>query len=198
MRHSFEAHSSSPNFSFTCGIDGCSHSFTTFSAVMSHLNRKHKGVDLDSAAFVASSDDLQQSHSYESQSNQLMETSHEEGSLSQCFSYVPDSRTDHLQRSAAIFLLTLKERYEITQSALNFAVGQVQQMITYAVEDMQTTIKQHLQANDVSVDMLDGLSAPDPFNSLQTEYMQTKYYKEHFDLVASCVYIAIGRLYLLV
>ena len=61
MRHSFEAHSSSPNFSFTCGIEGCSHSFTTFSAVTSHLNRKHKGVDLDSAAFVASCDD-QQSH----------------------------------------------------------------------------------------------------------------------------------------
>lgn len=41
MRHTFEAHSSEPSFSFTCGINGCTSSFKLFSSFSSHLNRKH-------------------------------------------------------------------------------------------------------------------------------------------------------------
>lgn len=55
MRHSFEAHSSSANFTFTCGVDGCPRSFATLSGMMSHLNRKHRGVDLDQVQSLESS-----------------------------------------------------------------------------------------------------------------------------------------------
>ena len=44
-----------------------------------------------------------------------------------------------LERLAALFLLSLKEQFEITHSALNFAVFQVQQMIEFAVEDVRVT-----------------------------------------------------------
>ena len=49
MRHCFEAHSTSPNFFFTCGVHGCPQTFTKLSAMLSHLSRKHSGVDLDTA-----------------------------------------------------------------------------------------------------------------------------------------------------
>ena len=49
MRHSFEAHSSSPNFIFTCRVNGCPQMFSKLSGMMSHLSRKHKGVDLKSS-----------------------------------------------------------------------------------------------------------------------------------------------------
>lgn len=47
------------------------------------------------------------------------------------------SNENRLERSAAFFLISLKERYEITQSALDFAVFQVQQMVAYAVKDIK-------------------------------------------------------------
>lgn len=86
------------------------------------------------------------------------------------------SHVDNLRRSAALFLLTLKEKYKLTQTALNFAVGQVQYMVNFALEDcLQLASTQELPG---------GLSFNiDPFEDLKTEYMQTKFFKENFGLV---------------
>lgn len=188
MRHSFEAHSSSPNFSFACGIDGCPQTFTTFAAITSHLRRRHRGVELESAALASTSSEDQHCQSYESLDMELTEASQEETLPHTSMSI----QADRLQRSAALFLLCLKERYEVTQSAIDFAVGQVQQMIAYTVEDIHSSVKNyllpHLQANDLPAELLDideCFGVPDLFGNLQSEYMQTKFYRENFDLVVS-------------
>ena len=49
-----------------------------------------------------------------------------------------------LQRSAALFLLSAKERFHLTQSALNFVTQQVQQMVSFAVDDIEEAVKKHL------------------------------------------------------
>ena len=41
------------------------------------------------------------------------------------------SNSDRLHRSAVLLLLTAKERYQLTQSALNFIVHRIQQMMSY-------------------------------------------------------------------
>ena len=188
MRHSFEAHSSSPNFSFACGIDGCPQTFKTFSAITSHLRRRHRGTELESAALAPTSSEDQHCQSYESLDMELTEVSQEETLLHASMSI----QVDCLQRSAALFLLCLKERYEVTQTAVDFAVGQVQQMVAYTVEDIQSSVKNclipHLQAKGLPVDLLDideCFGVPDLFCNLQTEYMQTKFYRENFNLVVS-------------
>lgn len=184
MRHSFEAHSSSPNFSYTCGIDGCPQTFTSLSGMLSHLGRKHRGIDLE-AAHIASSEEEEREKDTVSESGHIFDSDlhHEE--------YSPDAviRAGGLQRSAALFLLSLKERYQITQSALDFAVSQVRQMVGFAAEDMKESVEQHLlphlQSSGIEVDLPEILHVPDPFDGLQSEYMQSKYYKENFDLVVS-------------
>ena len=45
MRHTFEAHSNVPGFNFTCGVGGCPQTFKRYSAITSHLRRKHRGTD---------------------------------------------------------------------------------------------------------------------------------------------------------
>ena len=109
MRHSFEAHSSSPNFIFTCGVDGCPQTFTKLSGIMSHLSRKHKGVNLDNSQVES-----EISPTFGS------EECHEEMAVGVQDTAVPEdpneSYENKLERSAALFLLSLKERFEITQS----------------------------------------------------------------------------------
>ena len=88
---------------------------------------------------------------------------------------------DRLQRSAALFLLSAKECFHLTQSALNFVTQQVQQMVSFAIDDIEKVLKKYL--NDCGVMQSTGLDAQfeamrDPFSSLQTEYLQTKYYQE--------------------
>lgn len=41
LRHSFEAHSCDPNFSFTCGFDGYPMTFKTYSSIRAHLTKKY-------------------------------------------------------------------------------------------------------------------------------------------------------------
>lgn len=89
------------------------------------------------------------------------------------------------------FLSSLKERYQITQTALDFAVGQVQQMVTFAVEDIQNAVETCLssyysESLSEMPNVTDCFKMQDPFRNLQNEYMQTKYYRENFDLIVSC------------
>ena len=48
MTHTFQAHSSAPNFSFKCGINGCVQTFHRFSAITLHIRRRHHGFNPDS------------------------------------------------------------------------------------------------------------------------------------------------------
>ena len=47
MKHTFQCHSSAPNFRHSCGISGCIQTFKTFSAICSHIQRRHPCYDLD-------------------------------------------------------------------------------------------------------------------------------------------------------
>ena len=80
-----------------------------------------------------------------SESMDFTESQQEENSPDQSLRSV-----DRLEKSAALFPLSLKEQYEITQSALDFAVLQVRQMVAYAVEDVKESVEaslfSHLQA----------------------------------------------------
>ena len=184
MRHSFEAHSSLPNFLFTCGVNGCLQSFSKLSGMTSHLSRKHKGVDLENAQVES---DISPAIRAED-CNEEMEID-----LPQCATpnvHDESYKEDNLERSAALFLLSMKERFEITQSALDFAVSQVQQMIDFAFENTRESVKNavfpHLQASASSQPLLDideCIITPNPFTNLKSEYLQSKYYQEHFDLV---------------
>lgn len=193
VRHTFETHSNEPNFSVACVVDGCCQTFQRYSSLTSHLLRKHKGKDLE---FEARNSSRFFTSTSESSHECTFEDENETGNIvtedlspqeSDCI-YQPN--VEHLHRSAGLFLLSIKERYQLTQAAVDFALGQVREMISLAVDDahkvMESTLKEYsITIPDVS-DQLETLR--DPFASFSTEYMQTKYYREHFGLVVSYVY----------
>jgi hypothetical protein len=81
---------------------------------------------------------------------------------------------------AGKFLLMLKERHNMTQTAISFAIDSVKKLITCASNDVMATAS----ATGVNIDS----ENIDPFHGLETEYFQTKYYKEHLGLVVSSSY----------
>ena len=93
----------------------------------------------------------------------------------------------HLKKSAGLFLLSLKERYQLTQTAVDFAISQVQQMVSFAVDDFYQILLSLLREQDINMpDISERLSIlRQPFAFLETEYMQLKYYKEAFGLIVS-------------
>lgn len=67
-----------------------------------------------------------------------------------------------LQRTAALFLLTLKEKFKLTQTAVDFAMSSVKTMMDLVASN-----------------------AVHPFAGLETEYLQNNYYRNYFGLVVS-------------
>ena len=92
---------------------------------------------------------------------------------------------EHLlaQKSTALLLLTLKERHRLTQVAVNFSVGQMKQMVLHVLDDVKTSVKKKMDA-DSTAD-IDECFDVNPFQGLETEYLQTKFYQKHFNLVVS-------------
>jgi hypothetical protein len=86
-------------------------------------------------------------------------------------------------KSTALLLLTLKERHKLTQTAINFSVGQIKQMVQHVLEDVKISVKDRLADIDMANLDIDGCFDVDPFQSLDTEYSQVKFYREHFNLV---------------
>ena len=176
MRHVFETHSNEPNFKFPCC--SCGQTFSQYSSMVSHLSRKHRSSDVATATQPVTLQDQGDIFSPEPST---------EGHAD----YLPVdpllNRSEHfrLRRAAALFLLTLKEKYKLTQTTIDFAVCQVQHMVSYALQDMKDEVQQHVartlgaELPDL-IDIMD--TSIDPFEGLQTEYMQTKFFRENFDL----------------
>ena len=92
-----------------------------------------------------------------------------------------------VSRSAAQFLLTIKEKYCLTQAAVDYAVGSVNQMVSHVCEELHVSVVRTLQNNNIPIpeELNDTFTLIDPFQGLATEYQQSKYYQEHFGLVVS-------------
>lgn len=92
-----------------------------------------------------------------------------------------------VSQSAAQFLLTIKEKYRLTQAAVDYAVGSVNQMVSHVCEELHVSVVRTLQNNNIPIpeELNDTFTLIDPFQGLATEYQQSKYYQEHFGLVVS-------------
>ena len=202
IRHTFEAHSCEPNFSFRCDINGCTKTTSNYSTLMSHLSRRYRDVDIESPAVHSIVTSLPDDEDGTRMDLCGFETSSPNGSPGpdtsdptedQMCPLAPNlTAQQSLQRSAALFLLTLKERYQLTQSALDFTVSQVKEMLFYDHQEKVAAINTALrnQAGEptrTQAELSDCLEYKNPFATLQTEHLQNKYYRENFGLVVSSI-----------
>ena len=187
LRHTFGAHSSEPNFVYTCGIGNCSQTLSTFSAATSHWSRRHKGRDFGAQSVAISSSSITEDVTPDVDSD---DQSAEQHDPPEALDFAGHEQLQLSRRSAGLFLLTLKERHQLTQSAVNFAVGQVQQMVAFISEDIriavESTLQQHYATTGVNAPDIDCcFETIDPFCGLTTEYLQTRFFRENFSLVVS-------------
>ena len=79
------------------------------------------------------------------------------------------------------------ELHTVTQTTVNKVVGDIKGLWSQALERVKQKVQQRLSGSSDSVveDVMDCLEEYFPFDGLETEYLQRKYYKEHFDFVVS-------------
>lgn len=82
------------------------------------------------------------------------------------------------KKAAALFILTFQERYKLSQKATNSAIGTVNTIVDSACEEVGNSLKERLPGADIC-DCLNQRESP--FSGLDTEYKQSKYYRESLD-----------------
>ena len=85
--------------------------------------------------------------------------------------------------TAALFLLTFKEDYRLSQRAIDFAVGSFSTMVHSVCESIQESVQSYLNSTNSTPDLTSCFDYEDPFSCLRTEYQQSKFYRQEFGLV---------------
>lgn len=194
LRHTFECHSSLPNFLFKCPLAGCVQTFRKLTTFNSHLSRKHAGQCVFNA-------DLSYNHNLQGDGddNETMDSQEVEQDFTTAAiasDGLPAEGQLMAKKSAALFLLTMKERHCLTQVALNFAVDQVRGMVSYIIHDLKSKLTEKLEG--VDVDVTGYFDCTDPFVDLGTEYLQHKFYQQHFGLIVCLIVNNTCKFYLFI
>ncbi|XP_065893459.1 uncharacterized protein [Dysidea avara] len=201
IKHLFEAHGLDATFRYQCGISSCTRVFASgscFDAFRGHCIRKHlnwqqmltisleptqdnKDPPVDSTM----SDGLSAIHS-EGAGGSVAISSHDCEEASIRYSDVFTDDIEHgsneqltlavqketIKRDAAKFILNLKERYKLTQASLDYTIKAVDHLMFLSSKMAKQSLAEGDQGQYSSL-----------FDDLQTEYLQTKYFKENFGLI---------------
>ena len=97
---------------------------------------------------------------------------------------------DDIKTSAAKFLLKTREEHKVTQTTINKVVGDIKSLWSHALETVKQKVQQRLSGSSDSLveNVMECFDDSTPFDGLETEYLQHKYYKEHFHFVVSLLW----------
>jgi len=199
VKHLFEAHSLHTNFLYQCGISSCTHLFitgNTFETFRSHCVRKHHGWQHE---FVPTLEFIQEEGDPVSSPQRIVpvtDGTDGEATSHDCTSRQEDETStryldslnndtevgadeqlnfavqkETVKTAAAKFILTLKEKYRLTQASLDYTINAVDKLLSMSSEVAEQSFDQRQYLS--------------PFDDLKTEYQQTKYFKENFGVVVS-------------
>ena len=193
IEHAFSSHSFDPTFHFVCGIRSCLHRFksgATFELFKTHAHRKHPHWQEDvndsrpavpmNASEISSLISSEVEHPASDPACPLTSTAFVPPSSGTVTLSDRTASTDILspKHAAALFLLTFKEHYKISQKAVDYAVGAINTIIDSVHASVQAALQQSSGTTSVAL-------VADPFSELRTEYQQTTFYRQQFGLVVS-------------
>lgn len=187
LKHIQLFHSHQPGFSITCGLNGCLRSFSSFQSFRNHVYSYHGGE---------SSLDQQQTADGKSDGTGDIggDDGDDDGDGDDGITFDSEVReTPPSQRNAAMFLMGLKEKYMITQVALQGVIEGVTNLVQSHLDALHSQVQQQLLQSGVSQAAIDGIQPlfsecgtyAHPFQGLETQYQQLKFYRQHFKLIVS-------------
>ena len=103
---------------------------------------------------------------------------------------------ENIRRSSAMFLLKLKEHFRISQIAIDFIVERCRDLLSQTIVRAEAAVKARLAEVGIDLESVGDLhdifqSVLDPFDGIDTCYLQEKYYREKFNLIV-CMFLMYG------
>ena len=179
IRHIGAVHSHDAFFHVYCGIEGCPRTYKSFHSYKKHMYSKHRYIlDISQPAIPPPINPVTAT---------AMENPDDEPTLE-----MPESQVSR-KVSAALFIMKAKEVNKISQSSLNVLLQDVTTMLEQKISKLETDICRALATRGIEMDAeLQSLfRKPElvkPFQGIDTEYLQRKFFREAFQLVVSTIF----------
>lgn len=187
LRHIGQVHANCESFKITCGVDHCKSTFKSFKRFRAHLKNKHKLLGAEDEAVRTGSADTNQPlpDNSSEMDNQLFED--------QQMDTQPDPQFEQLKRRA-LWILKLKEKRKLTQSALEEILQDVTELCTDLVRELGERVASTLLSAGVKAEEVPGLlelfdeksECCQPFHHLNTYHRQLSFYRANFNFVVCC------------
>ena len=175
IKHIELFHSHEPSFRITCGIDGCLRSFHNFKVFRNHTYASHG----------ANSARARQN------SEHAVDSDHDEDSIEDSEGNTGESiiTSEQLQMMSATFLMGTKEKYKLSQVALQGIIEGVTSLMQGRLSALHTQIRGIMSTSttsmkeDVDVLFSEQHEFSYPFSGLETQHQQLKFYRNHFNFI---------------
>ena len=94
---------------------------------------------------------------------------------------------DQQKRTSALFLLKLKETRQLSQTAVDDVVEGCRSVFSHTISRLHNSVRAKLAEKGVDEAMLEDIFSGmiDPFDGLETQFKQEKYFKTSFGLIVS-------------
>ena len=171
-----------------CGISGCPKEYRNVGSFKKHLQRHHPTMLPSLAQDNSSQEEAVTEYDQEGPSNLTPlkddDRQHQPG-------------TNKYKRSAALFLLKAREVKRLPQDTLDTIVEDGKDLFSMVLHDHSGMTRNLLERGGVDISAIPGLAThlenpQNPFQGLETEYLQTKYFRNNLGLLVSS-YIGFKR-----
>ena len=140
VRHMSAVHAHDPGFNITCGIQGCTRTYTNFYSFKKHLYWKHRD-SLTMSTVEREDISITDFEDYAGGSNEEL-----------CIQPASSkTHTDHEQQ-IALFLLKSKEIRKVSQVSLDGLIDDFTSLLSFKVHTLESNVQSCLLANGINMD----------------------------------------------
>ncbi len=186
LKHIKLFHSHQPSFSITCGLGGCLRTFSNFQVFRNHISTYHSSDPMllnEESTLGLNDDNVNAEDENVGDDTNGGETSFEDLGSGSC----------DLQKSTAMVLMGLKEKYKLTQVALQGVIASTTSLVQCRLSELHSLVRDMLLSNGISPDVVSHLeplftdngAISNPFKGLETKCQQMNFYRTHFNLIVS-------------
>ena len=189
LRHINFIHSHEPNFTITCS--DCGQSFRKFASFKTHIRREQEKKARAERDVPDVPEDIGDAEVGE------CEDDGSDGEPNSDEEREPEDYISDITKFVALFILKTKEENRLNQKTINSILANTEDIVESSLQCFKEKISTCLANNDIQIEDIHGLrdilEEPSAFSRakepLANEYLQVKYFLEHFDLVVSDYFI---------
>lgn len=176
LNHIGRCHRNDPNFHCLCGVDGCTRTFKKYYTWRKRLKQNHSVLATNDHEHRVNADNDDNAENRD----EVMEEYMEENT-----------------RLAALYILKIQEEYSMPKSTVASIIANTKTFLQGTLKMVETQVKGRLGDANIAYYNVPGLQeifdednpTANPFNNLETEAQQRRYYKENFGLKVVHVYL---------